>query len=195
MKIGLYGGTFDPPHNAHLALAAWVQKELQLAYIYFIPAAIHAFKNNSDLSPTSIRLKLVQKAVEDYERFRVSRIEIDRKDTSYTVNTLQEFKKFEKLPLSKLYYILGIDNLIDFHKWKEPEKIMELAEIIVLRRPGIPFQKVKIELNQKVTYLDSPLINLSATEIRKKIRMGIDVSELIPPSVLKIINDYGLYRE
>jgi nicotinate-nucleotide adenylyltransferase len=194
MKVGLYGGTFDPPHNAHLTLAEWVQKELQLEYIYFIPTAIHALKNNSDLSPTPIRLELVQKAIEGYERFRISRIEIDRKTTSYTVKTLQEFRKFEKLPESELYYIIGEDNLVDFHLWKDPYTIMKLAEIVVLRRTGTDGQKVKSQFSQNVTYLDSPTIDLSATEIRKKIKMGIDVSELIPPSVLKIINEYGLYR-
>jgi len=195
MKIGLYGGTFDPPHNAHLSLAKWVQKELQLAYIYFIPASIHAFKKKSDLSPTSIRLKLVQKAIEGYERFRVSRIEIDRKDTSYTVKTLQDFRKIEKLPDSELYYLIGEDNLIDFHRWKDPDSILKLAQIIVLRRSGPHLRKVSSELGRKVIFLDSPIIDVSATDIRKKIKMGIDVSELLPPSVLKIINDYKLYRD
>lgn len=195
MKIGLYGGTFDPPHNAHLTLADWVQKKIGLAYIYFIPAAIHALKNNSELSPTPIRLQLVQKAIEGYDKFRVSRIEIDRKDISYAVTTLRDFKKYENLPDSELYYILGIDNIIDFHLWKEPETILKLAKIIVLRRSGFPIQKVESQLSKKVTYLDSPFIDLSATEIRKKIKMGIDVSELIPSSVLNIINRYGLYRK
>jgi nicotinate-nucleotide adenylyltransferase len=190
MRIGLYGGTFDPPHNAHLKLADWVQKEL---YIYFIPTAIHALKNNSDLSPTFIRLKLVEAAIEGYEEFKASRIEIDRKDISYTIHTLQEFKKYEKLPESEMYYIIGIDNLADFHMWKEPDKIMELARIVVIRRSGTDDQKINSKYIQKVTFLESPIIDISATEIRNKINLGIDVSDLLPPSVLKVINDYGLY--
>jgi nicotinate-nucleotide adenylyltransferase len=195
MRIGLYGGTFDPPHIAHLKLADWVQKELQLAYIYFIPTAIHALKNNSDLSPAFIRLKLVEAATEGYEGFKVSRIEIDRKEISYTIHTLQKFKKYEKLPESEIYYIIGIDNLADFQMWKEPDKIMDLARIVVIRRSGTDDQKINSKYIQKVTFLESPIIDISATEIRNKINLGIDVSDLLPPSVLKVINDYGLYRD
>ena len=195
MRIGLYGGTFDPPHIAHLKLADWVQKELQLAYIYFIPTAIHALKNNSDLSPAFIRLKLVEAATEGYEGFKVSRIEIDRKEISYTIHTLQKFKKYEKLPESEIYYIIGIDNLADFQMWKEPDKIMDLARIVVIRRSGTEDQKINSKYIQKVTFLESPIIDISATEIRNKINLGIDVSDLLSPSVLKVINDYGLYRD
>jgi nicotinate-nucleotide adenylyltransferase len=195
MKIGLYGGTFDPPHNAHLKLADWVRNELELAYIYFIPTAIHALKNNSNISPAGTRLRLIEAAIEGYDGFRTSRIEIDRKDISYTLNTLQEFKKYEELPDSELYYIMGIDNLADFHLWKDPEKIMELSKIVVIRRSGSPEDDLIDIYNQKVTYLESPIIDLSSSDIRYKIRSGIDVSDLIPPTVLKIINTYGLYRD
>jgi nicotinate-nucleotide adenylyltransferase len=195
MKIGLYGGTFDPPHNAHLKLAEWVKKELQLSYIYFIPTSVHAFKNNADLSPAHIRLKLVEEAIKGYKGFRVSRIEIDRKDTSYTVHTLQDFKQYENLPESELNYIIGIDNLTDFHLWKDPDTIIKLARIVVIRRTIADVQKVDINFKHKVTYLESPIIDISGTEIRTKVRQGIDVSELIPPSVSKVINESGLYRD
>ena len=195
MKIGLYGGTFDPPHNAHLKLAEWVKKELQLAYIYFIPASVHAFKNNADLSPAHVRLKLVEEAIKGFDGFRVSRIEIDRKDTSYTVHTLQDFRQYENLPESELNYIIGVDNLTDFHLWKDPDTIIKLARIVVIRRSIVDIQKVDSDYSQKVTYLESPIIDMSATEIRKKILQRIDVSDLIPPSVSKVINEYGLYRD
>jgi len=195
MKIGLYGGTFDPPHNAHLILAEWVKKELDLDYIYFIPAAIHACKNNTDLSPALLRLKLVEKAIAGYKGFRVSCIEIDRKETSYTVDTLQQFKQYENLPECELFYIIGFDNLIDFHRWKEPDVIMKLVNIVVVRRSINDGHNLKNDYTQKVTYLASPIIDISATEIRKKIRLGIDVSDLLAPAVLKVINDNELYRD
>jgi nicotinate-nucleotide adenylyltransferase len=195
MKVGLYGGTFDPPHNAHLSLADWVQKYLGLTHLYFIPTAIHAFKNNSDLSPPLIRLKLVEKAIEGYKNFRVSRLEIDQQDTSYTVHTLQRFRQFENLSDCELFYIMGFDNFVDFHHWKDPDIIMDLAKIVVIRRALKEDRKVNPEITQKVTFLDSPLIDLSATDIRNKIRSGIDVSDLVPPAVLKIINEVGLYRD
>jgi nicotinate-nucleotide adenylyltransferase len=195
MKIGLYGGTFDPPHNAHLKLADWVQKELGLDLIYFIPAAIHAIKNNTDLSPPHLRLNLVEKAIEGYKNFRVSRIEIDREETSYTVHTLQQFRQFENLADCNLFYIMGFDNLADFHCWKDPDIIMDLAKIVVIRRSVKEERFVDTEIAERVTYLDSPIIDLSATDIRNKIRSGIDVSDLVPSSVLRMVNEYGLYRD
>ena len=195
MRIGLYGGTFDPPHNAHLQLAKWVQDKLELEYIYFIPAAIHACKNNSDLSPAPLRLKLVEKAIEDNKRFRLSRIEIDRKDTSFTVYTLQQFKIYENLPECELFYIIGFDNFVDLHNWKDPARIMKLAKMVVLRRSIDDPHNVDNAYSQEVIFLDSPLIDVSATEIREKIRQGSDVSKLIPPAVSKIIDDHGLYRD
>ena len=137
----------------------------------------------------------MEAAIEGYEGFKASRIEIDWKDISYTIHTLQEFKKYEKLPETEMYYIIGIDNLADFHLWKEPDKIMELARIVVIRRSGTDDQKMNSKDIHKVTFLESPIIDISATEIRNKINLGIDVSDLLPPSVLKVINDYGLYRD
>jgi nicotinate-nucleotide adenylyltransferase len=195
MKIGLYGGTFDPPHNAHLELAEWVQKELQLDFVYFVPAAIHAFKNNIDLSPPEIRLQLVENAIKDHTRLRVSRIELNRPDISYTVHTLQKFRQYEKLPDSELIYIIGFDNLAEFHRWKEPEEILNLAKVVVIRRSMDNMQGVNTDIDKKVQYLESPFIDISSTEIRDKIRKGIDVSKLVPTPVLKLIDEYGLYRQ
>lgn len=195
MKIGLYGGTFDPPHNAHLNLAEWVKNELHLEYIYFIPASIHACKNNINLSPALQRQELVEKAIEGYKGFRVSRIEIERKDTSYTVDTLKQFKQYENLPDCELFYIIGIDNLIEFHRWKEPDVILKLVNVVVMRRSLNDPHSLKNDFAQNVTYLDSPIIDISATEIRNKIRLGVDVSGLIAPAVLKVINENGLYRD
>jgi nicotinate-nucleotide adenylyltransferase len=195
MKIGLYGGTFDPPHNAHLELAEWVQKELQLDFVYFVPAAIHAFKNNMDLSPPEVRLQLVEDAIKDHTRLRVSRIELDRPDVSYTVHTLQEFRQYEKLPDSELVYIMGFDNLAEFHRWRDPEEILNLAKVVVIRRSADNIPVVSTDIEKKVHYLESPIINISSTEIRNKIRRGIDVSTLVPPPVLSLINQYGLYRQ
>jgi nicotinate-nucleotide adenylyltransferase len=193
MKIGLYGGTFDPPHNAHLELASWVRKELDLEYIYFIPAAIHAFKNNERVSPPSVRVNLVERAIKNYAHFRISRIEVERKEISYTIHTLQRFRQYENLPDCELYYIMGYDNLADFHLWKDPEKIMRLAKIVVIRRSVQEKRPIRTEIDQNVIYLNSPLIDLSATEIRNKIKSGSDVSKLVPSSVLESIREYGLY--
>jgi nicotinate-nucleotide adenylyltransferase len=195
MKIGLYGGTFDPPHNAHLKLADWVQKELEIDIVYFIPAAIHAFKKNSDLSPPLLRLKMVENAITGYSKFRASRIEIDRPETSYTVNTVQNFRQFENLPDCELFYIMGYDNLAEFHRWKDPDIILNLAEIIVIRRSVEEEKEIDDKIADKVRFLDSPIIDLSSTDIRNMIKSGKDISYLIPSSVLGVVNEYELYRD
>jgi len=195
MKLGLYGGTFDPPHKAHLKLAEWVLNELHLDYIYFIPAAVHAFKNNSELSPKHIRLEMLSAAIKNKPKFRVSRLEIDRDGVSYTINSIQDFLNYEGIVKAKLYYIIGIDNLLEFHLWKDPEKILNLAQLIVIRRSGFNNHEIIKKYKDKANFLQSPIIDISATDIRYKIKNNIDVSDVLPTAVYKIIKKYGLYRQ
>jgi nicotinate-nucleotide adenylyltransferase len=194
MQIGLYGGTFDPPHNAHLKLAEWVRQKLQLDFIYFIPAARHAFKKNSHLSPEDIRVKMVEAAISENRQFRLSRIEMDRNGISYTVDTIRDFSKYENIPAAKLYYIIGIDNLTEFHRWKNPESITKLVQVVVIRRSVPDNLNVISRYKKKVTFLVSPLIDISATEIREMVKNGIDISDFVPPAVNQVIREYGLYR-
>jgi nicotinate-nucleotide adenylyltransferase len=194
MKIGLYGGTFDPPHYAHLKLADWVREHLQLACIYFIPTSVHAFKKSSDITPVSIRLHLLESAIDNDDRFKISRIEVERQNVSYTVDTLRKFEEYENLPESELYYILGADNLADFHRWKEPEAILKLARVVAIRRKGRFNKQILDQYKNDITFLKSPVINISSTEIRKKISRGEDVSDQIPSSVWTFIKEHNLYR-
>jgi nicotinate-nucleotide adenylyltransferase len=194
MRIGLFGGTFDPPHNAHLTLAKWVLNELDLDYIYLIPASIHAFKYNSAITSASLRYEMVQAAVKNVAKIRVSDIELEREDISYTVDTLKDFKNYENLPQSKLYYIMGMDNLRDFNRWKNPDTILSLAQVAVIRRVGAHDLKLMEKYQQKVTFLESPIIALSSTELRQAIHSGEDVSASIPRAVLEIIEKHQLYK-
>jgi len=193
MRIGLYGGTFDPPHTAHIRLARWVRDKLDLEYIYFIPAAFHALKNNSKLSPAEIRYRMVQVATENEKKFKVSRIELDRKGISFTVDTLREFLEYENLPQSELFYIIGIDNLYDFHRWKDPAIIKKLATIVVIQREGGKKEDISSDITKDTLFLNSPIIDISATEIREEIKSGIYDKEKIPGRVLDVIKDLNLY--
>jgi nicotinate-nucleotide adenylyltransferase len=192
MRIGLYGGTFDPPHRAHLKLAEWVYQCLDLEYIYFIPAAIHAFKSKKHISSAELRFELVQAAIQPYPYFRISRIELDRPGTSYTIDTLHDFVSFENLKQSELFYIIGSDNLTDFRRWKNPDQILNLATLVVLRRAGGTDKKRPEHKN--IVYLDSPVIDISATEIRKKVKKGQDISALVPAAVNSLIQRFHLYQ-
>ena len=192
MRIGLYGGTFDPPHWAHLKLAEWVYQCLDLECIYFIPAAIHAFKANKNISSADLRFDLVQAATRTYPHFRVSRIELDRPGTSYTIDTLHDFISFEHLKQSELFYIIGSDNLTDFRCWKNPDQILDLATLVVLRRAGGTDKNLPEHKN--IVYLKSPVIDMSATEIRKKVKNGQDISSLVPAAVNALIRKFHLYQ-
>jgi nicotinate-nucleotide adenylyltransferase len=195
MQIGLYGGTFDPPHIAHIKLAEWVREKLCLDLIYFIPAARHAFKKNSHLSPEDIRVKMVEAAISDNKHFRLSRIEMDRNGISYTVDTIREFLKYENIPTAKLNYIMGIDNLNEFHRWKDPESITNLVQVVVIRRSVPDNPNVVNKYKKKVTFLVSPIIDISATEIRAMVKKGLDISDFVSPAVNKVIREYGLYQD
>ncbi len=195
MQIGLYGGTFDPPHNAHVKLAEWVRQKLRLDFIYFIPAARHAFKKNSHLSPEHIRVKMVKAAISENKHFRLSRIEMDRNGISYTVDTIRGFSKYENIPAAKLYYIMGIDNLTEFHRWKDPESIAKLVQVVVIRRSVPDNPKVINRYKKKVTFLVSPIIDISATEIREMVNKGLDIFDFVSPAVNKVIREYRLYQD
>jgi nicotinate-nucleotide adenylyltransferase len=190
----LYGGTFDPPHNAHLKLAQLSAEKLALDAVYFIPAAHHPFKGISQISSVSIRIEMLEKALEKYALFRISRIECDRSDISYTIDTLRNFMEYEKTGDAQLYFILGTDNFDEFHMWKNPDEIFDLATIVALRRPGSEKSTVLKKYQEHIILLDLPLLNISSTQIRNKIRRGEDYSDLVPPGIPEIVQRYNLYR-
>jgi nicotinate-nucleotide adenylyltransferase len=193
-KIGLFGGTFDPPHNAHLKLANIVLDKLNLESIYFIPASYHALKNNAFLTSVEIRYEMITAAIEPDNRLKVSRIEMERPTVSYTVDTLKMFREYERIGDSTLYYLLGVDNLTDFQKWKNPEKIFGLAQVVVLHRPGYEDKKAFETYKDRVILLDTPRYDISSTMIRNAIGQGKSVKNLLPHGVLPIIEKYCLYQ-
>lgn len=192
-KIGLFGGTFDPPHHAHLMLAEWLISYLELDLIYFIPASIHAFKNDTILTSGNTRLKLIRAAIKHFPKFKVSQIEIKRDSVSFTIDTLRTFMQFENIANAKLYYIIGLDNLLEFHLWKEPDDILNLCTVVVLNRPGL---NKKVELSKyykKVKFINSPMFQLSSTFIRQRISEGKPFASFVPLNVFKLIIKNKLY--
>jgi nicotinate-nucleotide adenylyltransferase len=137
---------------------------------------------------------MVAAAVSTYEHLRVSRIELDRPGISYTVDTLNDFMAFEGLPASDLYYILGSDNLRDFKHWKDPDKILELVTLVVIRRAGFSMPEETVNSHKKIMFLQSPIIEISATEIREKLKSKQDISAIVPAEVEKIIRKNHLYH-
>lgn len=197
-RIGLMGGTFDPPHHAHLALAAAAHTELLLDRVVFVPAGDPWRKRDRDITPAGARLEMVLAAVAPFAWAEVSSIEVDRSGPSYTAETLEALVSADE----DWWFVLGADALGDMARWHEPGRIVELARIAVARRPDYDGPLVPEELSvavpgieQSIDVLDMPLMEISATEIRRRIRSGESTEFLLPPAVRDVITRLGLYRD
>jgi nicotinate-nucleotide adenylyltransferase len=193
-RIGLYGGTFDPPHHGHLILAEWVRNQLHLDSVYFIPAAVHPLKENTHITPQKIRLEMIRAAVAGYDYFHVSDIEINRAGTSYTVDTLKSFPQYEHVGSCELYFIIGYDNYREINLWRDAHLLGELACFVVLRRTTHSPTKESDKQIQNTIELDSPKIDISSTGIRENCRNGIPFKAMVPGQVFELIQRHGLYR-
>lgn len=173
MRVGIIGGTFDPIHLGHLIIAEEARIQLELEQVIFIPTGQPWLKAGRPLTPGQHRLKMVRLAIASNPYFRAASNEVDRPGPSYTVDTLVELRE-ELGPAASLYFILGRDALEQFHQWKEPERLLELCNLVVVNRPGHPkddFSTLLARYPQaadKVMALSAPLIDISGTEIRRR---------------------------
>lgn len=190
----MFGGTFDPPHIAHFNLTRLVAEKLNLNCVYFIPSANHPLKKNTNITPVGIRCEMLAAALENYPLFKLSKIEVDRSAVSYTIDTIKNFATYENLENIKLHLILGSDNISEIHLWKDPEEIFKLVNVIVMHRPGTDQSKLLDQYGNSITFIDLPLMSVSSTELRQKIRNGDAYDELLPIGVAEVIEKYQLYR-
>ncbi|MDB5035179.1 MAG: nicotinate-nicotinamide nucleotide adenylyltransferase [Chlorobi bacterium] len=191
-SVGIFGGTFDPVHMGHLLLAEYARDEMRLDIILFLPAYIPPHKRDGRaISAAGCRLEMLRLATESNPGFAVSAHEIECEGVSYTVDTLQRMR--EAWPQVKLTMLIGGDSARDFRSWRQPEQIARLARIGVWERPDIPLPP---ELLPGVGYhrIDSPLIEISSTEIRESAREGRSIRYRTPDPVIQYINQHGLYR-
>lgn len=194
VKFGLFGGSFDPVHNGHLELAKWTKNKLSLDHFIFIPAATPPHKQDVNLTDPEHRLRMVQLAIENWKGFAVSDFELKRKGVSYTIDTINYFRKQFNLKKANLNLIIGADSLVDFHTWKSPTEILRECQVVVLPRPEISLNHIADEIKNKVAILAAPLFDVSSTEIRRLIKAKQPISHLLPDSVAKYIVEHQLYR-
>ena len=198
MRVGVLGGTFDPVHLGHLAIAEEVRIKLDLDRVIFIPAGQPRLRADEYLTPAIDRLRMVDLATGDNPRFQVCDIEIQRSGPTFTVDTLVELG--QRLdPDTSLYFIVGADILGHFHRWKDPEKVLEACHLVVVSRSGHQdddwpewFQGAD-SAKDKVTQLEIPMVDISGTEIRRRASLGESVRHLVPDLVAEYIQDRKLY--
>jgi len=192
-KIGVMGGSFDPPHYAHLFFALEALKTFNLQKVIFIPTYISPLKVEEEITPPYHRLQMIQLAIEGIEEFEVSDIEIRRKGISYTVDTLKELRKILGENV-QIYFLAGSDSAHTLSSWKNPEEILSLSHMVVFERPGYPLEKIEKKFLKKIIPVKTLLLGISSSEIRKRVREGKPIRFLVPPSVEKYIYQNKLYQ-
>jgi nicotinate-nucleotide adenylyltransferase len=200
MRIGIFGGTFDPVHQGHLILAEQCREQAQLDQVWFIPAARPPHKQDQGLAPFQHRVEMLALAIAGQPAFRIEELEKDRPGPSYTVDTLDEIHRRE--PGNELYLLLGADCLPDLPHWRDPLQILEQAGLLVMARPGWsvwPPEQMLVELKlppgSKLRHqvVQAPLIDISSRELRRRVANGRSVRYLVPRAVESYISAHRLY--
>ena len=199
-RIGILGGTFDPVHRGHLEIARRAMDEAGLERVIFIPAAQPRLKSGEPSASPQQRLEMLRLAVGETPGFEVSDIELHRTGPTLTVETLRELRGQLGGGI-ELRFVLGLDALARFDQWVEPERVVELASLLAVSRPGYTgfdwpgFYARNPYAQGQVDCLDSTAIDISASELRGRIAAGASVSGLLPDAVERYIRDNGLYKD
>ena len=188
MKIGLFGGSFDPPHNGHISAARAALEKAGLAAVVFVPARISPLKIGQMRAPDADRLAMLRLAVADEPRFRVSDFELLRPGVSFTIDTVRHF--ISENPDDEFHLIIGADSLATFHHWKDADEIARLCRIIILARDGSPHSD-----NAEFTFVNDFDCPVSSTEIRRIVSSSAPIpADYIPPAVAGYIRRHALYK-
>jgi len=188
--VGILGGTFDPVHLGHLITAQRVLELRNLEKIIFIPCNISPHKTEEKFSSPEHRLKMLGLALKEIPHFEYSEIELKRNGISYMVDTLTELKK--NYPLLEL--IIGYDNIEKFYTWKNPDEIISLSKLIVMRRKIDKDVKVKDRFYNSAIFVETPFVDINATTIRNRVKKNLSIEFLVTPVVKNYIFKNNLYK-
>jgi len=197
MRLGIYGGSFDPVHNGHLALARACQHRTALDEIWFTPTAVQPLKQNGPHATNAQRVEMLQLAINHETTWRVCTLEIDRGGMSYTVDTLRQLN--EELPSAVLFFLMGADAVKDVPHWREPREIFRLSAPLVVRRAGQPdpdlaaLKSICAE-NKQPHLVEMPAVDASSTDIRRRVAAGEPIDALVPASVAAYIAEHSVYH-
>ena len=198
VRLGIFGGTFDPPHLGHLILAAEAQAQLKLEKVLFVLTANPPHKRGNQFAPVADRIAMVESAIKGQSIFELSRVDIDRPGPHYTLDTMKILRK--ENPDTTLVYLIGGDSLRDLPEWDRPREFIAACSAIgVMRRPRTRIDLDDLEktlpgLSAKLEFVDAPLLEISSSEIRERIRDGGHYRFYLPGALYEIIRQRGLYK-
>jgi nicotinate-nucleotide adenylyltransferase len=197
MKLGVLGGTFDPPHFGHLRLAAAALTQLALDKVLFAPVGVQPLKQDHPASAPEQRARMVELAIAGEPRFAISRADLDRPGPHYTVDLLAIIQG--QYPDAALWFILGEDSLGDLLRWRDPARIIQLARLAVLRRPGYEpdwatLNQALPDLPARIDWIEHAEIAISASDIRRRLQDGLPLTSLVPAQVIDYLTEQHLYR-
>jgi nicotinate-nucleotide adenylyltransferase len=196
VRVGIYGGVFNPPHHGHLVAAQEAHSQLELDVVLWVPVGDAPHRVIEEDPGADARLEMVELAIADDERFQISRIELDREGPSYTVDTLKELRA--RGPDDELFLILGGDQAAALASWHEPAEVLGLATIAVFERATTSFNSIGITLSRlpgadKLRLLQMPRIDISSTMVRRRAAAGKPIRYLVPDKVAHLIGSQSLY--
>jgi nicotinate-nucleotide adenylyltransferase len=198
MNIGVMGGTFDPVHLGHLAVAEQAFQQIAMTEVIFIPAGHPYFKANTLISPAEDRVKMLKLALVDSPHFTISLLEVQRSGPSYAVDTLSQLRKQVKKN-DELFFIMGWDSLLSLPRWQKPKRLLQLCKLVAAPRPGYPKPDLRLLEEElpgiagRTVIMDKPVIDISSANIRERVQEGLPIEHLVPREVEKYIKEKRLY--
>ena len=200
MRLGLYGGTFDPVHYGHLLLAEQCREQCRLDEVRFLPSGNPPHKQSGEMTSGQLRTEMLELALAGHPEFVVDRRELDRDGTTYTVDTLAEFAAEDSE--RELFFLMGADSLHDLPNWREPQRICELATIVAVNRGDRPLpslEDIQRTLGEavasRIEIVTMPGIDLSATDLRRRVRDRHSIRFMTPRAIEVFIDAHELYRD
>jgi nicotinate-nucleotide adenylyltransferase len=199
-RLGIMGGSFDPIHIAHLIIAEMVREALSLGKIVFVPVGVQPLKQGQTVASAEHRLTMVELAICDNPNFVLSRADVDRAGPSYTVDMLRLVREeWAEQGEPEMWLIMGADSLASLPQWRDPEGILAQARLAVVRRPGseVDMEAVRAHLpfiDEAIDWVDAPLMDVSSTDIRRRVSEGRSIRYRMPEAVREYIKDRGLYK-
>ncbi|WP_054949125.1 nicotinate-nucleotide adenylyltransferase [Numidum massiliense] len=191
MRVGLMGGTFDPIHLGHLIAADHVQEQLDLDEVWFLLAAVPPHKSGQRITAPEHRLQMVRLAVSDHPHFRVCTIEFERRGRSYTVDTLTILR--QRYPEHDFFFMIGGDMVQNLPNWHRVDDLVHLVEFVGMTRPGYARQPLPPPIAAAVQYAELRLVDISATDIRERVKEGRSIRYIVPDQVRNYIEEQQLY--